>query len=83
LVAAAEGVELSDTVRESQEAFALGLEPGVFSSLHYDMTRGKPMELDSLQGELLRRAEAAGVPTPMSEAVYAVLRPWAERNARR
>ncbi len=80
-VAASEGVELSEATLQRQKAFALGLEPGVYSSLHYDMTNGKPMELESLQGELLRRAAAAGVPVPVSMAVYAILRPWAERNA--
>jgi 2-dehydropantoate 2-reductase len=79
-VAEAEGVELPVGALDRQEAFALGLEPGVFSSLHYDLTHDKPMELESLQGALLRRAHVVGVPVPMTAAVYAILKPWEERN---
>lgn len=79
-VAGAEGVQLPDGAFERQAAFAQGLEPGVFSSLHYDLTHDKPMELESLQGALLLRAHAVGVSVPMTEAVYAILKPWEERN---
>jgi 2-dehydropantoate 2-reductase len=80
MVAEAERVELPAGALERQEAFASGLEPGVFSSLHYDLTHDKPMELESLQGALLRRARAVGVPVPMTEAVYAILKPWEKRT---
>ncbi|HEX6255562.1 MAG TPA: ketopantoate reductase family protein [Euzebyales bacterium] len=80
-VAAAEGIELSDEAIARHESFAQGLEPGTHSSLHYDMTHGKPMELDALHGELLRRAEAHGVAVPATRAIVAILQPWAARNA--
>lgn len=81
-VAASEGVELSEETLTRQERFALGLEPGVFSSLHYDLTHGKPMELDALHGELLRRADVGSVDVPATRAVHAILRPWEARNRR-
>ena len=80
-VAAAEGVILSDNAIGRHEAFAQGLEPGTYSSLHFDMTNGKPMELDALHGELVRRARDRGVAVPASQAVLAILQPWAVRNA--
>jgi ketopantoate reductase len=40
------------------------------------------MELEALLGEVLRRGGRAGVATPMSEALYAVLQPWQLRNRR-
>ena len=40
------------------------------------------MELDALHGLVVRRAAERGVPVPMSEAVYAILEPWAVRNQR-
>ena len=52
-----------------------------FSSLHYDLTHGKAMELDGLHGTLVRLAGEHGVPAPMSEAIYGVLEPWALRNS--
>ncbi len=79
-VASAEGVELSEEALDRAEALVQGVEAGTFSSLHYDMTHGKPMELEALQGELLRRARAHRVAVPRTEAVYAILRPWAARN---
>jgi 2-dehydropantoate 2-reductase len=79
-VATAEGIDLSDDALDRHEALALGLEPGTFSSLHYDMTHGKPMELEALHGELLRRARNHGLAVPATQAIYAILRPWAVRN---
>lgn len=79
-VASAEGIEFSKEALDRHEEMAQGLEAGTFSSLHYDMTHNKPMELEVLQGELLRRARAHGVPVPRTEAVYAILRPWAVRH---
>ena len=40
------------------------------------------MELEALHGLVVRRAAELGVPVPMSEAVYAILKPWAIRNER-
>lgn len=80
-VATAEGVGLSDDAVDRHEALAQGLEPGTFSSLHYDMTHRKPMELEALQGELVRRALNRGVAVAATQAIYAILRPWAVRNA--
>lgn len=81
-VAAAEGVRLGDDVIERHEAFARSLEPDTFSSLHHDLTHGRRMELDALQGEVVRRGRAHGVAVPVTETVYGLLRPWAVRNER-
>jgi 2-dehydropantoate 2-reductase len=81
-VAAAEGVELAEDAVDRHEAFARGLEPGSFSSLHDDLVRGRRMELEALHGSVVRRAGVHGVSVPASEAVYAVLRPWAVWNER-
>lgn len=79
-VAKAEGVNLRNDAVERALAFALELEPGSFSSLHDDKTRGKRMELEALHGTVVRLAHQHGVEVPMCEAVYAILRPWAARN---
>jgi 2-dehydropantoate 2-reductase len=77
-VARAEGVNLpDDTVLEWLD-FAEDLDPGMYSSLHYDLTHDKPMELDALNGSVVRHADDAGVDVPMNEAVTAILSPWAE-----
>ena len=81
-VAKAEGIDLGEGAVERHAAFAQGLEPDSFSSLYNDMTGGRRMELESLHGELVRRAERRGVPVPFSKAIYAFLRPWELENAR-
>jgi len=49
---------------------------GFYSSLHHDLTHGKRLELETLQGHAVRLGERYGVPTPTLFAVYAALRPY-------
>jgi ketopantoate reductase len=42
---------------------------------------GHRMELEALQGTLSRLGREGGVPTPWTDAAYAVLEPWSIRNA--
>jgi 2-dehydropantoate 2-reductase len=79
-VAEADGVPLPPAARERALTLAQSVEPGSFSSLHDDLVAGRRMELEALHGLVVRRAAEHGVPVPMSEAVYAVLKPWAVRN---
>jgi 2-dehydropantoate 2-reductase len=76
-VARAEGVDLPDDTVSEWLDFARDLDPGMHSSLHYDLTHDKPMELDALNGSVIRHADDAGVAVPMNEAVTAILAPWA------
>jgi 2-dehydropantoate 2-reductase len=77
-VARAEGVQVPDDAVEKQIVFAEGLEPHLSSSLYHDLVTGRRMELEALHGTVLRRGQEVGVPTPMCEAVYAVLHPHAD-----
>ena len=79
-VARAEGVDLGDDLPDRHLALADGLEPHGFSSLYHDLINGNRMELDPLLGAAVRRGAAAGVSTPMCQALYAVLEPWARHN---
>lgn len=80
-VAAAVDIDVRDDLVEHWLAFAEDLGPDTYSSLHYDMTHDKPMELDALHGAIRRRADQYGVDVPATDAIYAILRPWAKRNA--
>jgi 2-dehydropantoate 2-reductase len=81
-VAAAEGVTLPPDTVDHAVGLAMKMDPGTFSSLHYDMTHGKPMELEALHGTAVRLARQHGIHAPMCEAVYAILKPWAIRNSK-
>ncbi len=81
-VAEADGSPVPQTARERALALAQAIEPGSFSSLHDDLVAGRRMELEALHGFVVRRAAQHGLAVPMSEAVYAILQPWAVRNQR-
>lgn len=79
-VADAEGVEVTDEVLEEWIEFIGDLDRDTYSSLHYDMTNGKRMELEALQGTVVRKADEHGIDVPRSRTVYSILKPWAARN---
>ncbi|MFU8869501.1 2-dehydropantoate 2-reductase [Natronococcus sp.] len=81
-VGRAAGVDLPDDAVSRWMAFAAELDDDSYSSLHYDMTREKPMELEALHGTVVRKARENDVAVPTTDAVYAILRPWAVRNRR-
>ncbi|AZH26771.1 2-dehydropantoate 2-reductase [Haloplanus aerogenes] len=79
-VARAEGVDLPESVVDEWSEFVQGLDSEMYSSLHYDLTHGKRLELDALHGSVVRHAATVDVDVPMNEAVHAILRPWADRT---
>jgi 2-dehydropantoate 2-reductase len=79
-VAAAEGIELPGDTIHRHARFAQDLEPTGYSPLYDDLTRGRRMELEALHGTVVRRARRHGIPVPVSEAIYAILKPWAVHN---
>lgn len=81
-LAAAEGVELPDNTVDRTVRLAEGFEPDSYSSLHHDLTHGRPMELGALNGTAVRLGRRHGMEVPMNEAVHALLSPWAARHAR-
>lgn len=81
-VARANDVALPTDTTEEWVSFAQELDAESYSSLHYDLTHEKAMELDGLNAAVVRHAAETDVDVPMNEAVTAVLRPWAERFER-
>ncbi len=80
-LARAEGVAVTET-RASLERFMESLPPTGRSSLLFDLEQGKPLEVEALQGAVVRRARAHGLPTPVMSTLYAVLRPHAQGRPR-
>ncbi|PYM82173.1 MAG: 2-dehydropantoate 2-reductase [Candidatus Rokuibacteriota bacterium] len=76
-IAAAEKVGLAPDVVERILTGVSGLKPDTTSSMYYDLTHGKRLELEALQGHALRLAERHGLPSPTLFAVYAALKPHA------
>jgi len=57
-------------------ALKLGSEamPEALSSTAQDIARGKPTEIDSLNGFLVRRGAEMGVPTPANQTLYSLVK---------
>lgn len=52
------------------------LSPDMTSSMHRDLEKGFPLELESLQGAVLTMAKEAALPTPCMRTLYALLHPF-------
>jgi len=79
-VARALGVPLADDLADRQHALVLAQADNEGTSLRHDLLTGHRMELEALQGTLRRLGREIGMPTPWTDAVYAILQPWALRN---
>jgi len=76
-VARAHGVKLPADHRQRVFEYAIKLPPDTRSSLLIDLQMGKRIEVEALQGSVVRRGRKVGVPTPIMSALYAVLKPHA------
>jgi len=74
-VGKAAGVELSgDTMIAAVLKLGAEAMPEAVSSTAQDIARGKPTEIDSLNGFLVRRGTELGVPTPVNRILYSLVK---------
>jgi 2-dehydropantoate 2-reductase len=76
-VARAEGVPVRGDVIDRIKSYIDGIPGTMRSSLLIDLSQGKRIEVESLQGSIVRRAARAGVPVPIMSTLYALLKPYA------
>jgi 2-dehydropantoate 2-reductase len=76
-VARAEGVPVAPDIVDRISVYVGGIPGTMRSSLLIDLAQGKRIEVEALQGSVVRRAERLGVPVPIISTLYAVLKPWA------
>ena len=74
-VARAEGADPGRDPVGDALAYVESMAPGVRSSLHIDLHQGKRIEVEALLGSVVRRGRAAGVATPIFDALYVTLKP--------
>jgi 2-dehydropantoate 2-reductase len=72
-VADADGVRVPGDIQASVAALA-GTMPGQYSSTAQDLARGRRTEIDYLNGFVVRRGEALGVPTPANRVLWALVK---------
>jgi len=80
-VGRAEGVALAGDLVERQHGLLLSQRPDATASLYHDLVTGHRMEIEALQGTVVRLGRRHGIATPWMDAAYAILQPWAQRNA--
>ena len=79
-VAEAEGVQFSSDVHAAVAQLA-GSMPSQFSSTAQDLTRGKPTEIDYLNGLIVQRGKALGIATPANRVLWALVKLLECKNA--
>jgi len=72
-VAKAEGVSVAGDVDASVRMIAEAM-PGQFSSTAQDLARGKRSEIDYLNGLVVRRGRALGIPTPANRVLWSLVK---------
>lgn len=82
-LAAAEGVQISANRFDTLKEYMDNIPPTTRSSLLIDLEMGKRIEVEALHGAAVRRAARLGVPMPIINALYAVLKPWEHGDPRR
>ena len=72
-VAKAEGVEVAGDVHAAVDKLA-GSMPNQYASTAQDLARGKPTEIDYLNGLIVKRGDALGVPVPANRVLWAMVK---------
>lgn len=75
-VAAASGIALPPDIVERTLALHQSFPKTMYASMYHDLAKGRPLELDSLSGHIVRRGRALGVATPVHEMAWLALRPY-------
>ena len=76
----ASGVNLAPDVVDSTFDYMDQSRGAMRASMHADLVAGRPLELEALNGAVVRAGEAAGVPTPINDVIYAALKPYVSGN---
>jgi 2-dehydropantoate 2-reductase len=77
-VGRARGVELTDERVESWFQVSTQISPAVYGSMYHDLAAGRRLEVEALNGTVVRFGQDHGIPTPLNFAIFAALKPYAD-----
>ena len=80
-VGQARGVPLADDTPERTVEQMRGLaaaNPEARGSMYFDLVAGKRLELEAINGAVVRMGRELGIPTPLNLLVYGALKPYAD-----
>jgi 2-dehydropantoate 2-reductase len=72
-VAQADGVQVPGDAHAAARKLVESM-PSQYSSTAQDLARGKPTEIDFLNGYVVRRGQALGIPTPANRVLWALVK---------
>jgi 2-dehydropantoate 2-reductase len=72
-VAQADGVQVPGDAHAATRKLVESM-PAQYSSTAQDLARGKPTEIDFLNGYVVRRGQALGIPTPANRVLWALVK---------
>jgi 2-dehydropantoate 2-reductase len=75
-VARTSGANLPEGCVDQSMEFFSSVEPSVRGSMYYDLAAGRRLELDVLNGTVVRLGNEHGIPTPINFTIYAALKPY-------
>jgi 2-dehydropantoate 2-reductase len=70
------GIAMAPDIMARYSKMVESLPPETRSSMMQDVTNGRRLELDALNGAIVRLGRECGVPTPLNLAIYAGLEPY-------
>ena len=80
-VARARAIDLDpDVVQRTMEYMDAEAE-ALQASMHTDLSAGRPLELEALNGTVVRLGRELGIPTPVNDTLYSALLPHREGSA--
>ena len=75
-VGRASGVDLDADIVQSTVDYIEGSLDQMHASMHTDIMAGRPLELEALNGAVVRAGQTSGSLTPINDVIYAALKPF-------
>jgi 2-dehydropantoate 2-reductase len=76
-LARAYGIALPADIVERNVALLKALEPKAMGSMAFDLLAGRRLEIEALNGTMVRLGQEQGMSLPFNTAIYAALKPYA------
>jgi len=75
-VGRASGVDLDPNIVQDTVDYIEGALDEMHASMHADILAGRPLELEALNGAVVRAGLSTVLPTPINDVIYAALKPF-------
>ena len=70
------GINLNTHVVQTTMDYIIASLENMQASMHTDLMAGRPLELEALNGAVVRAGKMVDIPTPINSLIYAMLKPY-------